>query len=85
MGVAGPRPLVLAAFATTVVIIGVNFVAVRLSNTGLAPGWGAAFRFGIAAWLLLGFVLARRIPLPSGRALVGAVLYGTFTFAAFFA
>jgi drug/metabolite transporter (DMT)-like permease len=74
----------LAAFTAMVVLIGLNLVAVRLSNTGLAPTWGAAFRFGIAAWLLLGFVLVRRIPLPKGRALVGAALYGTLYFAVFF-
>ncbi|MEA3136264.1 MAG: hypothetical protein QOC71_545 [Thermoplasmata archaeon] len=74
----------MVAFAAMVVLIGLNLVAVRLSNTGLAPIWGAAFRFGIAAWLLLGIVLVRRIPLPTGRALVGSILYGTLYFAVFF-
>ncbi|HUR25905.1 MAG TPA: EamA family transporter [Candidatus Thermoplasmatota archaeon] len=80
----GPRPAVLAAFAAMVVLIGLNLVAVRLSNTGLAPTWGAAFRFGVAAWLMAAYVVVRRIPLPHGRALVGAMLYGTLYFAAFF-
>lgn len=79
-----PRPAVLAGFAGMVALIGLNFVAVRMSNAELAPTWGAALRFGVASVLLLALVLARGIPLPRGRALVGAALYGTVFFAVFF-
>lgn len=79
-----PRPAVLVAFAATVVLIGLNFVAVRLSNVELAPTWGAGLRFLIAAWVLAIVVVMRRIPLPKGRALVGSALYGTFLLAVFF-
>lgn len=78
------RPAVLVGFAATVVLIGLNFVAVRLSNIGLAPTWGAAIRFGIAAWIMMAVVLAWRIPVPHGRALLGAAWYGTLMFAVFF-
>lgn len=81
---AGPRPTVLVAFLTLVILAGVNFVAVRISNETLPPTWGAAFRFLIAAWLLWIIVVWRRIPVPSGRALVGAVLYGALMFGGFF-
>lgn len=80
----GPRPTVLAGFIAMVVLIGLNFVAVRVSNVELAPTWGAALRFGVAAVLLLGLVAARGIPLPRGRALVGAALYGALLFGLFF-
>lgn len=76
---------VLAGFIATVVLFGVNFVAVRLSNRELAPFWGAGLRFLVAA-TLLGWVLALRgIPLPRGRALLGAVLFGALAFGANFA
>src|SRR2546430_198075 len=57
-----------------------NFVAVRFSNRELPPFEGAALRFGIAALLFLGYALARGIPLPRGRALVGAIAFGLLAF-----
>lgn len=79
-----PRPSVLLGFAAAVVLIGLNFVAVRVSNLGLAPTWGAATRFGVAALFLMVIVRAKSIPLPRGRALLGAALYGLLFFAVFF-
>lgn len=78
---AAPDRTTLAAFAASVVFLGSNFVAVRISNQELAPFWGAALRFGLAsilAWIVL---LALRQPLPRGRALAGAVLFGLLAFA----
>jgi drug/metabolite transporter (DMT)-like permease len=71
----------LAAFVIAVIFLGVNFVAVRFSNQELPPFWGAALRFIIASLLLCGIVWLRRIPLPRGRALTGATLFGLFSFA----
>lgn len=59
---------------------GVNFVAVRFSNRELPPVFGAGFRFGLAALLLLLVVRLRRIPFPRGRALLVSVAYGVLSF-----
>jgi len=71
----------LAAFVTAVIFLGVNFVAVRISNQELPPFWGSSLRFIIASVLLFSMVRLRKIPLPRGRALTGAVLFGLFSFA----
>jgi drug/metabolite transporter (DMT)-like permease len=73
------------AFLGIALFGGVNAIAVRFSNQELAPFWGAAFRFAIASGLLFGVVAIRRVPLPRGAALTGALLYGLFGFAAAFA
>jgi drug/metabolite transporter (DMT)-like permease len=67
---------VLIAFVLLVLIGGSNAVAVRFSNLELPPFWGAAVRFGAAALIFWLLVAGRRVPLPEGRALLGAVLYG---------
>jgi drug/metabolite transporter (DMT)-like permease len=71
----------LAAFLTAVIVLGVNFVAVRFSNQELPPFWGASLRFSVASILLFGMTRLRNFALPHGRALTGAVLYGLFSFA----
>ena len=71
----------LAAFVTAVIVLGVNFVAVRFSNQDLPPFWGASLRFIVASILLFGITRLRNLALPQGRALTGAVLYGLFSFA----
>jgi len=68
------------AFATIVVLLGVNFVAVRFSNAELPPFWGAALRFTIASFILFMVVLLKRLPLPQGMGLVGASIYGILVF-----
>jgi len=80
-----PERLTLAAFALVVLIGGTNFVAVRFSNRELPPFWGASLRFGAAAVLLLGLALVQKVPLPRGRALRGAVIYGALAFGAGYA
>jgi len=77
--------LVFLAFSVVVLIGGTNFVAVRFSNRELAPFWGAALRFAAAALLLFAGVLVRRLPLPRGRGLLGAVIYGALGFGAGYA
>lgn len=74
--------LPLLAFLTIVVLLGVNFVAVRFSNAELAPFWGAALRFIIASFILFTIVLSRRLPLPKGKGLIGAALFGILVFGA---
>ncbi len=72
-------------FLAVVLIGGSNAVAVRFSNAGLPPFWGASLRFGAAALIFWGFVIARRTSLPSGPALKGALVYGSFTIGIFYA
>ena len=71
-----PERVVLIAFVLLVLIGGSNAVAVRFSNSELPPFWGAGMRFAVAALIFWIIVLARRIAVPRGRALVGAALYG---------
>lgn len=75
----------LAAFLLGAALAGGNAVAVRFSNRGLDPLWGAGLRFALAAAIFHGLVLALRLSFPHGRALAGAVLWGLIQFAATFA
>lgn len=73
------------AFLVIVLIAGLNFIAVQESNGVASPFLGSALRFLAASALFFGVVLARRLPLPRGRALVGVVAYGLLAFAAGYA
>jgi drug/metabolite transporter (DMT)-like permease len=81
----GPDRAALIAFGVLVILVGANLVAVRFSNRELAPFWGAGTRFALAAILFSAIVAVRRITLPRGTALVGALLFGVLDIAAFFA
>ena len=71
---------ILLAFAGVVLLAGSNIVAVRFSNRELDPFWGAGLRF-LGASLILWLLVARgRYPLPRGRALGGAFVYGILSF-----
>lgn len=76
----------LAAFLAMCVIAGGNVVAIRylVARQGLDPLWTAATRFLVAA-LIFGIIArAVRAPMPRGKALVGATLYGALGFGGFF-
>lgn len=63
-------------FILIVLLGGSNSVAIRFSNQELAPFWGAAFRFGVAAivfWLILWL---RRLSLPNAKDAAIIVLNG---------
>lgn len=75
-----PDRATIGAFAGFVLIGGINFVAVRFSNRELMPYFGAGVRFSVAALLLVLVVTIRRVPIPRGRALTGAVTYGVLAF-----
>lgn len=77
--------LALAAFLTSSVLAGGNAVAIRYSNRELAPLWGAGLRFSLAALIFVIAMAVLRLPLPSGRALTGALLFGVFNFGLSFA
>jgi drug/metabolite transporter (DMT)-like permease len=78
-GSAADRSTVVA-FAAIVLIGGLNAIGIKYSNAELAPFWGAALRFGLAAALLAIVVAARRLSLPRGSALVGSIVYGLLNF-----
>jgi drug/metabolite transporter (DMT)-like permease len=71
-----PNRLVLIAFAITVLLGGNNAIAVRYSNAELPPFFGAAIRFSLAAVIMFFLVLILRLPLPRGRSLQGAMIFG---------
>jgi drug/metabolite transporter (DMT)-like permease len=80
-----PDQLTLTAFGAVALMGGTNFVAVKFAVKDLDPFWGAGSRFVVAALILLAIVAARRLSLPRGGALVGALLYGVLSFTAFYA
>jgi drug/metabolite transporter (DMT)-like permease len=84
---AAPTPdgLTLAAFAVAVTLGAGNFVGVRFSNLELAPFWGAALRFGLAAAIFVVTAAVRRLTWPRGRDLWLTVIYGALSFATFYA
>jgi drug/metabolite transporter (DMT)-like permease len=75
----------IAAFLAGSVLAGGNAVGVRFSNRELDPFWGAGLRFALAALLFVALLAALRLPLPRGRPLAGAALYGVLQFGATFA
>ena len=81
----GPDWLTMLGFAIVVLGIGLNVVAIRFSDRSMPPLWGAGMRFGIASLIFLLYVALRRYPLPKGRALAGAVLFGILQFGIYFA
>lgn len=59
---------------------GANWIGMRFSNRELPPLWGATLRFVAAALVVHAIVLARGIPFPRGKVLVGALVFGTLAF-----
>src|SRR3990172_11508136 len=82
---APPDKLTLLAFFLLVILGGSNAVAVRFSNLELPPFWGATLRFGAATLLFWAAVWLKRIPVPRGRALNGALIFGVLTIGLFYA
>lgn len=66
-------------------VAGGNAVAVRFSNRELDPMWGATLRFSLAALVMITAMIVLKQRIPRGRALVGAALYGLFSFGGGFA
>lgn len=80
-----PDNLTLLAYLLTVVFAGANAVAVRFTVAELPPFWGATLRFAAAALIFWLLALARKVPLPTGRARLGILLYGFLSFGASYA
>lgn len=78
-GSALPDRSTLAAFGLFILIVGGASVAIRITYQELAPFWAGASRLFLAALIMWGLVIYKRLPLPKGRALAGAVLFGALT------
>jgi len=76
--------LTLAAFALFVIVGGGASVAIRYTYGELPVFWGATARFLVAAAIFWGLAWGKKIPLPRGRALVGAALFGALSVGASF-
>jgi drug/metabolite transporter (DMT)-like permease len=74
-----PERQVLVAFGAFILVGGGASVAIRITYGELAPFWAGTARFGLGALAFWGLVALRRLPLPRGRALAGAVLFGVLT------
>jgi len=74
-----PERRVLVAFFLFVVVGGGASVAIRMTYDEMAPFWVATARFALAALAFWALVAFRKIPLPKGRALLGALVFGTLT------
>jgi drug/metabolite transporter (DMT)-like permease len=74
-----PERTTLVAFLLYVIVAGGSAIAVRTTYGELSPFWAASSRFLVASAAVWAFVRFRHIPLPRGRALLGAVLFGTLT------
>jgi drug/metabolite transporter (DMT)-like permease len=87
-GVAGsgkaPDVVALMVFAAVVVLGGSNVLAVRFSNMGLPPMWGAGVRFGLGATLFILLALTLRARVPRGREFGLTAVYGVLIFGAAF-
>ena len=71
-----PGRNVLIPFAAFILLVGGSPVAMRISYAELAPFWMGLARFGLGAAAFWGLAVYKGIPVPKGRALLGAVIYG---------
>ena len=80
-----PDRRTLIAFLTFVVLSGGASVAIRFTYGELQPFYGSMVRFGIGALVFWVLAWIKKIPLPRGRALLGAVLFGALSMGVAFA
>ena len=66
------------AFVACASIWGSTFLAIRLGNEAIPPVWAATLRLALASVLLFAIAGVFRMPIPRGRALRGALLWGFF-------
>jgi drug/metabolite transporter (DMT)-like permease len=65
-------------FVACALIWGSTFLAIRFGNEATPPVWAAVIRLALASVLLFGIAAVFRMPLPRGKALRGAALWGLF-------
>jgi drug/metabolite transporter (DMT)-like permease len=79
-----PDALTAVAFGVLIILAGGNAVGIKIVGEELGAFWAAALRFGAAGLIFAALMLAWRVPVPRGAAMVGAVLYGLLAFGAAF-
>jgi drug/metabolite transporter (DMT)-like permease len=72
------------AFFTFILIGGGVAIAILYTYEEIAPYWSGVLRFGTAALIFWILLVVRRVPVPRGRALTGAVLFGALSVGAAF-
>lgn len=75
----------IAVFVLIAIIGGGNAIGVAAVVDELEPLWGGAIRFLLAGGIFAVAMVALRVPVPRGGALIGAVLYGVLGFFGAFA
>ncbi len=71
-----PGRQVLLAFFIFILAGGGASVAIRITYQELAPFWSASARFAIGSLIFWIIAYIKKIPLPKGKSLLGAALYG---------
>jgi len=74
-----PDSTTLVAFIAFIVVSGGASVAIRFTYAEMPPFWSGAARFLCGALFFWITAFIRKVPLPRGRALVGAILFGVFS------
>jgi drug/metabolite transporter (DMT)-like permease len=74
-----PERSILIAFLLFILVGGGASVAIRVTYAELAPFWAATSRFFIAALVFWVLAYIKRLKVPTGRALLGALLFGSIT------
>ena len=73
--------LTVLAFATVILLGGLNGIAAKQILRELEPFWSGVLRFAVAGLIMLAIAVATRRALPRGRSLLGAMAYGGMGFA----
>lgn len=74
-----PDRTTLVAFIAFIIVSGGASVAIRFTYVEMPPFWSGAARFICGALFFWVFAFIRKVPLPRGRALVSAILFGIFS------
>lgn len=72
-----PDRNVIMPFAIFILLVGGSPVAMRIGYAELAPFWMGLMRFALGAGVFWGLALYKGLKIPTGRALFGAMLYGS--------
>ena len=67
---------ILLSLLLTIVLLGINPLALRNTYLELAPFWVSFLRYLLSAILFWIIVLYKHLPIPTGRTLIGCILYG---------
>jgi drug/metabolite transporter (DMT)-like permease len=74
-----PDRLTLVAFLFMVLAGGGASVAIRFTYVEMPPFWSGTARFMVGALIFWAIMFIRRIEIPKGKALLGAILFGALS------